>query len=228
MNSKLSYSLETLNSGQNQQFFVPCDLVIWWRTLKNNRAPLLYYIKLCASFKAMGEFELEYSPEALNLGQNLWFFFVPCDLEIWWVKLKNNRVPLLCCFKDCASFHSHLWIQTGLTALKGPIWVKINSFLSHVTLKFDRWTWKTIGHLFYATSSIVHYFVAIGGFKLKLESGNAKFGSKLTSFVHHFIIICEFKLKLRSRNGWFGFWPLWPWSLTSDLDLSHGHNFCHC
>ena len=31
---------------------------------------------------------------------------------------------------------------------------------------------KTIGHLFYATSSFVQHFVAIGEFKLELESGN--------------------------------------------------------
>ena len=32
------------------RFFSLCDLEIWWMTLENNRAPLLYYIKLCASF----------------------------------------------------------------------------------------------------------------------------------------------------------------------------------
>ena len=29
-----------------------CDLEIWRRTLKNNRAPLLYYFKLCATFRS--------------------------------------------------------------------------------------------------------------------------------------------------------------------------------
>ena len=32
---------------------------------------------------------------------------------------------------------------------------------------------KTIGHLFYATLSFLHNFVAIGEFKLELQSGNA-------------------------------------------------------
>ena len=41
---------------------------------------------------------------------------------------------------------------------------------------------KTIGHLFYATSSFVHHFVAIGEFKLELQSGNAQFGSNSTIF----------------------------------------------
>ena len=68
-----------------------------------------------------------YSPETPNLGQNRWFF-VPCDLEIWWMTLENNRVSPLCCFKLCATFHSHRWIQTGVTVQKRPIWVKIDDF----------------------------------------------------------------------------------------------------
>ena len=52
VNSNLSCSPETLNSGQNRQFFEPCDLEIWRMTLKNNRAPPLCYFKLCASFRS--------------------------------------------------------------------------------------------------------------------------------------------------------------------------------
>ena len=47
-------------------------------------------------------------------------------------------------------------------------------FLSRVTLKSDEWPWKTIGHLFYATSSHVHHFVAICEFKLELWSKKAQ------------------------------------------------------
>ena len=137
---------------------------------------------------------LAYSPETPNLGQNRWCF-VPCDLEIWWMTLKNNRASLLCCFKLCATFHSHLWIQTGVTVRKRPIRVKIDDFLSRVTLKLDVWPSKTIGHLFYATSSFVHHFVAIGNFKLELQSGNAQFGSNSTIFR-----------------------AVWPCNLTYDLE----------
>ena len=42
------------NLGQNRRFFEPHDLEIWQMTLKNNRSPLLYYIKLCASFQSHG------------------------------------------------------------------------------------------------------------------------------------------------------------------------------
>ena len=61
------------------------------------------------------------------LGQNRWYF-VPCDLEIWWMTLENNRASLLCYFKLCATFHSHWWIQTGVTVRKRPIWVKFDNF----------------------------------------------------------------------------------------------------
>ena len=81
-----------------------------------------------------------YNPETPNLGQNRWCF-VPCDLEIWWMTLENNRASLLCCFKLCATFHSHWWIQTGVKVRKRPIWVKFDDFYSRVTLKFDVWPW---------------------------------------------------------------------------------------
>ena len=69
-----------------------------------------------------------YSPETPNLGQNRWCF-VPCDLEIWWMTLENKRASLLCCFKLCATFHSHWWIQTGVTVQKRPNLGQIRRFL---------------------------------------------------------------------------------------------------
>ena len=59
-------------------------------------------------------------------------------------------------------------------------WIQIVNFSARVTVKVDGWPCKTIGHLFYATSSFVHHFVPIGEFKLELQSGNAQFGSKST------------------------------------------------
>ena len=153
---------------------------------------------------------------------------------------KKNRTPLLYYIKLCASFQSHGWFQTGVIVRKRSIRVKIGNFLSRVTVKYDGGPWKTTGHLSNAVSSLVHYFIAIGEFKLEIQSGNAQFRSNLTiffsrvtlkfdgwpwktighlflatsSFVHHFIAICEFKLELRSGNGLVGSWPLWPWPLT--------------
>ena len=137
--SNLSYSPEMLNSGRNWWFVYPCDLEIPWMTLKNNRAPLLHYIKLCASFQSHGWIQTGVISRKRAIRVNLnRQFFVPCDLEIWRMALKNKRAPLICCFKPCVSFHNHWWIQTVVTVRKRSIRVKIGNFLYRVTLKF-RW-----------------------------------------------------------------------------------------
>ena len=166
--------------------------------------------------------------------------------------LENYRAPLLYYIKLCASFQIHRWIQIGVTVQKRSIRVKINNFLSHVTLKFDGWPWKTIGHLFYVASSFVFHFVAISEFKLMLQSGNAQFGSKsiflsrvtlkfdewpsktighlfcaTSSFVYHFVPIGEFKLELQSGNAQFGsnstiFRAVRPWNLMDDPQKQKG------
>ena len=92
---------------------------------------------------------------------------------------KNYKAPLLYYIKHCAAFQIHWWIQTGVTVRKCSIRVKIVDFLSRVTLKFDGWPWKIIGHLFYTTLSFVQPFKAIGIFKLEWQSRNIHFGSKL-------------------------------------------------
>ena len=69
-----------------------------------------------------------------------------------------------------------------LQSRKQSIWVKISYFLLRVTLKLERWPWKTKGHIFYGISTEVHHFIAISEFKLELQSGNTQFGSKLAIF----------------------------------------------
>ena len=114
-----------------------------------------------------------YSPEVLISGRN-WRNFVPCDLEIWWMALENNRAPLLYYIKLYASFLIHRWGRTWVTVRKRLIWVKIGDFLSRVTLKFDGWPWETIGHVFYTALSFMHHFKAMDEFKLELQSGNTQ------------------------------------------------------
>ena len=76
-----------------------------------------------------------YSPETPNLGQTRRFLEL-CDLEIWRMTLKNNRATLLSNIKLYASFHHHMWIQTGVTVRKRSSWV-----VTSVTLTFDLWPW---------------------------------------------------------------------------------------
>ena len=76
-----------------------------------------------------------YSPETPNLGQNRQFSG-PCDLEIWWMTLKNNRAPLLSNIKLYESFQNHMWIQTGVR-----LWKRLSWVMTSVTLIFDIWPW---------------------------------------------------------------------------------------
>ena len=108
---------------------------------------------------------------------------------------KNDKARLLYNIKLSVSFDIHQWIQAGVTVRKCLMWVKLDDVFSCVTLQFDVWPWKTIGHLFYAASSFVHHFVAIGELKLELQFGNAQFGSNSTIF-----------------RG------VWPWNLTGDIE----------
>ena len=150
-------------------------------TSKNNRAPLICYIKLCASFQIRRWIQTEVTVRKtqFDLGQN-WQFFVPCDRWNLMDELReNNRAPLLYYIKLCALFQIHRGIQTGVTVRKRSIRVKVCNFLSCVSSKFYGWLWKTIGHLFCTTSSFMHHFKAMGEFKLELQSGNAQFWSKL-------------------------------------------------
>ena len=55
------------------------------------------------------------------------------------------------------------------------------------------WLFKACMNHVYTTLSFLHHFVAIGEFKLELQSRNAKFGSNSTIFL-----------------------AVWPWNLTDD------------
>ena len=147
VNSNISYSSETPNSGQNRRLF----LALWPRSFaddpqKQQGISFKLLQALCSISYPLVNSNWSYSPKTPNLGQ-IRRFIEPCGLEIWRMILKNNRAPLLCYFKLCAAFHNHWWISTGVTVRKRPIWVKFDDFESRLTLKFDGWPSKTIGHL---------------------------------------------------------------------------------
>ena len=208
--------------------------------LKNNKVPLIYYIKLRASFKKrqwiqtevtvrklsirvkIGDFfprvtleylekqydtssilcqalciiskplvnsNWSYSPEKLNTDPNRWFF---CPMWPWNLMddlgKQQGTFPIrhqALCIISKPSVNSNLSYSSETLNSR-----QNRRFLSCVTLKFDEWPWRTIGHLFYVSSSLVHRFIAIREFKHELQSGDAKFGSKL-------MIFCS----------------VWPWNL---------------
>ena len=90
---KLELQSGNAQFGSKLVIFVPCDLEIWWITLRNNRALLLYYAKLWASFQSHWWIQTWVIIRKRSIRVKISDFFVPCDLEIWWMTLRNNRAP---------------------------------------------------------------------------------------------------------------------------------------
>ena len=87
----------------------------------------------------------------------------------------------------------------GFDSCYRPSNLKLDSnrqFSARVTVKYDGWPWKTIGHFFYTMSSFVHHFKSIGEFKLELQSRNAQFRVEIGEIL-----------------------SLWPWNLMDDLGM---------
>ena len=165
-------------------------------TSENIKAPLLYYIKLCASFQIHRCIQTGVTVRKCSIRVKIGGFLFLRDLEIWWMTLKNNTTPLLYYIKLCAAFQSHCHIKTGVTARKRSIRVKIGDFLSRVTLKIDVWPWKTIGH-----RDRICCFNLCASFhsQLWIQTG----------------------VTVRKRPIWVkinDFLAVWPWSLTDDLE----------
>ena len=163
-------------------------------TTKNNRAPPLCYVKVCPLFQSHQWIQTgSYSSETLNSGKNWWFFFsrvtLKCDGWPWktiW-HLFYATLSFVHHFKTINELK--LELQSGNAQFRS----KSAFFLSYVTLKFDGWPQKTIGHLVYVTSRFVHHFVAICEFKMSYVSETPKLGQ--------FFLI--------SMTLTFDLWPWW-------------------
>ena len=193
--------------GFKSSIFQPCDLEIWWMTLKNNRAPLLCYIKLCASFQSHRLIQTGATVRKCSIRVKMGVIFLfRATLKFDGWPWKTIGHLFYATSKLCASFPSHRWIQTGVAVQKRSNRVKISDFLSRVTLKFDGWPWKTIEHHFHVASSFVHHLshrwiqtkVEVARFCLKiLQSCTLKYDRRglaalLLSHMSNFQAIGEF------------------------------------
>ena len=167
-----------------------------WKTIGH-----LFYatLRFVHHFKAIGEFKLELQTGNSQFGSKYVIF---CPVWPWnsTDDLAKKWAPVVCRFKLCASFHSHRWIRTKVTVRKRSIRVEIGDFFSRVTLKFYGWHWKTIGHLFFATSSFVHHFVAIGDSNWSYSLETPNFGSKSTMFLPCDLEIWRMPLKKQTKK----------------------------
>ena len=59
---------------------------------KKIRSPPLYYVKLCASFQSHRWIQTGATVRNCSILIKIGDFFVPCDLKIWQITLKNNRL----------------------------------------------------------------------------------------------------------------------------------------
>ena len=164
-------------------------------TLKNNRAPLLCCFQLCAWFHCHMWIQtgvrvwkrLSWVLTSVALTFDLW----PCPFA--WISLLTMVITP----------ENSIMIPWWEHGEKGVTNRQTDRRMDRQTDGRTDWTshiaaWsqlKTIGHLFYATSSFVHHFLAIGEFKLELQSRNAQSRSNLTI----------------SR-------VVWPWNLTDNLE----------
>ena len=136
-----------LQSGNAQ--FVPCDLKIWWMTLKNNSAPFLYYIKLCAAFQSHWRIQTGVTVRKRSIRVKIGDFFCPgwlWKIDVWpWKTIVHlSYAASTFVHHFMANDEFKLELQSG-NAQFGSI---STIFFSCVTLKFDRWPWRTIGYLF--------------------------------------------------------------------------------
>ena len=119
-----------------------------WETIG---APFLCYLKFFASFCSHWWIQTGVTVWKRPIWVQIDDFFYPCDLAIWRMSLKTNRAPLLCYFKLCVSFHSHWWIQTGVTVRKCLIWVEFDDFRAV-------WPWNLMYDLENNRAALLCYF----------------------------------------------------------------------
>ena len=168
----------------------------WWMTPKNNRAPLLCYFKLFASFRSHRWIQTGVTVWKRLIWVKIKDFFSRVTLQSGKWPWKKNRAPIICYFKLCASFRSHRSIQTGVTVWKRPIWVKFDDFFS-----CDLEIWR-----------------------MTLKNNRAPLLSniKLYALFHHHLWI-QTGVTVRKVLSWV----VNSVTLTFDLELLHGHHFCH-
>ena len=164
---------------------------------KNNRAPLLYYIKLCPSFQIHWWIQTEGTVRKRSILAKIGDFFVACDLDIWWMTLEIGHL-----FHTTSSFVHHFiatseWIKIRVTVRKPPCWVKIDFFCP---------VWpSTLPNDFQNNRALLCYFKLCALFRshwwIQTEAtvGKCLIWDKIDDFL-----------------------AVWPWNLTDDLEKQQG------
>ena len=161
-------------------------------TLKNNWAPLQCYFKLCASFRSHRWFQTGDTLRKRPIWVKIDDFFsrVTLQFDVWPWKATGHL------FYSTSSFVHHFVANGGL---KLELESENAQFGSNSMIFRAVWPWNLTDDL--DKAPLQCYFklcaslVAIGEFKLELQSGKAQSGSNSTIFR-----------------------AVWPWNLTDDLE----------
>ena len=240
-----------LKFDPNHWFFSPCDLEIWCMTSKNKRAPLLYYIKLCASFQIHWWIETEVTVQKRSIWVKIRNFLsrVTLKFEGWPWKTIGRLFYVASSFVHhfTANSESKLELQSGNTqsGSNSTIFRAVRPW--NLTDDLENNGAPLLCYFKLCASFHTHWWILIWVTVLK-HSIRVKvdFFSRVTqifygwpskpighlfyatsSFVYHFVPIGEFKLELQYGNAQFGsnstiFRAVRPWNLTDDLEKQKG------
>ena len=122
----------------------------------------------------------------------MWPWNLTDDLE---KQYGSSLVPLKPVYKIWSQSVNSNWSYRPET----PGFHQIGTFLARVSLKFDRWPWKTIGSSPVPLESVYQIWS-------RSVNSNWSYRPEMPQIGPNFI------------------WPLWPWPLTYDLDLLYRHH----
>ena len=223
---KLELQSENYQFGSKSViFFVLCDLQIWRMTMKNNRTSLLYYVKLCLSFESHWRIQIWVTVPKRLIWVTIGDFFVPCDLEMWWMTFKTIG----------HLFYTTLRFASHFKSVKSNLCYSPETLNSGQNQRFsvpcDLKIWRII--LKNKRAPLLCCFKHCASFHsqqciqtgvtvrkhpiwvkiddlfscVTLKCGGwhwktiGHLSCATSCFVHHFILICEFKVELWSGNG---------------------------
>ena len=141
---KLELQSERAQFGPKSAIFYPIDIEIWWMTVKNNRTPFRYNVKLCASFESHRWIQNLVTVRKRPIRVKICHFFVPCDLEIWRMTLKTCWSRPTSTQNGVTCYISHTTSKT----LAYLIWKMDNHiyrcFLTMISLSICQFAWLII------------------------------------------------------------------------------------
>ena len=189
-----------------------------WMTLENNRAPLLYYIKLCASFQSHGWFQTGLQSDNALFGSKSMFLFL-CDLvrpsnltqigfeslifqPVWSWNLMDDLEKqwrtssilrlALCIISYLLISEFKLGLQSGNAQFGSK-----SAFFCPV------WPWNLMDDLEKQQStSSIHVLYALCIISKPSVNSNWSFSKEMTKFGSKSAICCR----------------VWPWNLIDDLE----------